>query len=77
MQAYLKRMQEPETQRLYKTRSEIGEFPQLWIKGLWKLRSFCVRGLHNAAKEALWLVMAYNIQQWARLKWLPKLAAQC
>ena len=74
MQAYLQRMEKPEVQRLYKTRSEIGEFPQLWIKGLWKLRSFCVRGLQNVAKEALWFAMAYNIQQWARLKWLPNAA---
>lgn len=74
MQAYLKRMQRPETQQLYKKRSEVAEFPHLWIKGRWKLRRFSVRGQAKAATEAIWAAMAYNIEQWVRLRWLPALA---
>lgn len=74
MRAYLERMQQPETQALYKRRSEVAEFPNLWIKSLWGLRRFSLRGKLKATKEAIWAALAYNIQQWTRLKWLPAAA---
>ena len=74
MQAYLERMQQPETQALYKKRSEVAEFPNLWIKSYWGLRRFSLRGKAKAGKEAIWAALAYNIQQWTRLKWLPAAA---
>jgi transposase len=74
MQAYLERMERPETQRLYKRRKEVGEFPQLWMKGIWGLRRFSVRGLVKVGREAMWAGLAYNIQQWIRLRWKPRFA---
>jgi transposase len=74
MQAYLKRMQQPEIEQLYKRRKEVGEFPQLWMKGLWGWRRFSVRGLVKVGREAMWAALAYNIQQWIRISWKPRLA---
>jgi hypothetical protein len=47
----------------------------MWWKGTWKWRRFAVRGLVKTAKEALWLAIAYNVQQWIRLCWRPQLEA--
>jgi transposase len=71
MQAYLKRMQQPEIRHLYKKRSEVGEFPNVWIKSHWGLRQFSVWGKVRTAKEAIWAALAYNVQQWTRLRWSP------
>ena len=68
MQAYHRRMAQPAMQALYKTRAERAEFPNLWIKGYWKIRRFSVRGLAKAAKEALWYAISYNLQQWIRIQ---------
>jgi hypothetical protein len=41
----------------------------LWLKeklGMWK---FGVRGLQKVRSEVLWACLAYNIQQWFRLRW--------
>ncbi len=65
---YLARMKRPETQALYRRRCEIAEFPQLWAKGVKHWRRFSVRGVFKAGLEALWVVLAYNLSQWARLK---------
>jgi|SRR5215471_6264395 len=74
MQEYLQRMQRPETQTLYKRRKEVGEFPQMWMKGLWGLRRFSVRGLIKVGREVVWAALAYNIQQWIRTAWKPRFA---
>jgi hypothetical protein len=37
---------------------------ELRIKGDWKLCRFSVRGLKNVAKEAIWMVLAFNFSQW-------------
>ena len=71
MQSYLHRMSQPDTQQLYKKRSEVAEFPNLWIKSYWRLRRFSLRGKIKVAKEAIWAALAYNIQQWIRLRWSP------
>jgi transposase len=77
MQEYLARMKRPEIQALYKKRSEVAEFPHLWMKSVKKWRRFSVRGLTKAGMEALWAALAYNAAQWARLRKLgnPEAAA--
>ena len=69
MQVYLERMKQPEAHSLYRKRSEVAEFPHLWIKSYWGLRRFTLRGKAKATKEVIWAALAYNVQQWARLKW--------
>jgi hypothetical protein len=68
-------METAEAQQLYRRRSEVAEFPHMWWKGTWKWRRFSVRGLAKAAKEALWLAIAYNVQQWIRLRWRQQFEA--
>jgi hypothetical protein len=68
MRAYLERMEQPEIQQLYKKRSEVAEFPHLWTKAIRGLKRFRVRGLAKVAKEAIWMALAYNFQQWMRLR---------
>jgi len=73
MRDYLARMKRQAVKKLYKKRSEIAEFPHLWIKGVKRLRRFSIRGLVKVGIEALWIALAYNISQWIRLR--PLLAA--
>jgi hypothetical protein len=68
MQEYQTRMKQTETKELYRTRSEIAEFPQLWFKGVKDLRRFSVRGLKKAETEAKWIAFAYNVTQWMRVQ---------
>lgn len=68
MKQYLKRMKQPATKELYARRSEIAEFPHLWIKAVKRWRRFSVRGAVKAGIEALWVALAYNIAQWIRLR---------
>lgn len=69
MESFQRRMETVEAQQIYSRRSEVAEFPHMWWKGTWKWRRFTVRGLAKAGKEALWLAIAYNVQQWIRLYW--------
>jgi transposase len=73
MKAFAKRMKEPAQKELYKRRSEVAEFPHMWMKAVKKLRRFTVRGLVKTGMEALWMALSYNIDQWLRLR--PALAA--
>jgi hypothetical protein len=75
MQSFQRRMETAEAQQLCHRRGEVAEFPHMWWKGTWKWRRFAVRGLVKTAKEALWLAIAYNVQQWIRLCWRPQLEA--
>ena len=52
----------------------IAEFPHAWIKEKIGLRQFHLRGLLKVGMEALWACLTYNIQQWIRLCWRPRLA---
>jgi transposase len=72
---HLERMRKPETKELYKRRKVVAETPHLWWKELFEWRRFSVRGLAKAAKEVLWLGLAYNFRQWARLRYVPALQA--
>lgn len=74
MKAYLERQQQPAIQELYKTRKAVAEFPQLRFKGNWGFRQFSVRGLAKVNGEAIWIALAYNVSQWFRLSWMPRLA---
>jgi hypothetical protein len=51
----------PETQKIYRQRSEVAETPHLWMKAKYGLRQFHVRGLVEVGQEALWVALTYNI----------------
>jgi hypothetical protein len=68
---FRKKMQTDEAKAIYKTRAQVAEFPNLWIKTKFGLRQFSVRGLANVRTESLWAAFTYNIQQWTRLRWRP------
>jgi hypothetical protein len=65
-------MQTDIARAIYKTRSQIAEFPHLWIKAKLGLRQFRVRGLPKVRMEARWAALTYDIQQWIRLRWRPQ-----
>lgn len=68
------RMQSPGAKEIYKIRGRVAEFSNAWIKEKIGLRQFRVRGLVKVRTEAVWACLTYNIQQWIRLCWKPKLA---
>jgi hypothetical protein len=72
MQSFQRRMETADARQIYNRRSEVAEFPHMWWKGTWKWRRFSVWGLAKAGKEALWLAITYNVQQWIRLSWIPQ-----
>jgi len=65
-------METPEAKVLYKKRGQVAEFPHLCVKERFGLRRFSVRGLAKVKIEALWVCLAYNIQEWIRLCWRPQ-----
>lgn len=67
--AFRDKMQTEEARTIYKTRSQIAEFPNLWMKTKLGLRQFRVRRLAKVCLESLWAALTYNIQQWIRLIW--------
>ena len=75
MKEYLARMKQREVQQLYQKRSEVGEFPNLWMKAAKGWRRFSVRGLAKARMEAMWMALAYNIAQWMRCRTTREAAA--
>ena len=75
VQAFRAKMQSEPAKQIYRTRSEVAEFPNAWIKEKLGLRKFRLRGLSKTGMEAVWCCLTYNIQQWIRLRWMPKLAA--
>ena len=72
--AYVAKMQTAEAQAAYRRRGPVAEFSNLWLKAKLGLRQFRVRGLRKARCEVLWACLTYNIQQWYRLRWKPRLA---
>ena len=62
-------------QQIYKKRGPVAEFPNAWIKEKLGIRKFRLRGMAKAKTEAMWGAFTYNVQQWIRLSWLPKLVA--
>lgn len=65
--AFRTKMQTDEARAIYKTRSHIAEFSNLWIKTKLGLRQFRVRSLTKVGLESLWAALTYNVQQWIRL----------
>jgi len=74
VEQFRQKMQTSEAQKIYRQRAAVAEFPNAWIKQKLGLRRFRLRGLAKVSCEALWACLTYNIQQWIRLCWLPKLA---
>jgi transposase len=74
IQAFREKMQTDAARAIYRQRSQVAEFPNLWVKAKLGLRQFRVRGLRKVRLEALWAALTYNIQQWIRLCWRPKSA---
>lgn len=74
VRSFRERMERPEARAIYRQRSEVAEFPNAWLKQKLGLRQFRLRGLVKVGLEVLWGCLTYNIQQWIRLRWLPKLA---
>ncbi len=72
---YMAKMQTEEARAAYGRRGPVAEFSNLWLKTKLGLRQFCVRGLKKARCEVLWACLTYNIQQWFRLRWKPRLSA--
>ena len=65
-----------EARAIYKTRAQVAETPNLWIKEKFKLRQFRVRGLAKVEMEALWACLTYNIRVWMRLCWRKAVVVQ-
>lgn len=72
--AFRAKMETSEAKAIYKQRGRVAEFPNLCLKQRFGLRQFSVRGLKKVNVEAIWVKLTFNVQQWIRLCWMPKLA---
>ncbi|HYN24758.1 MAG TPA: IS1182 family transposase [Pyrinomonadaceae bacterium] len=68
------KMEGEAAKNIYKERGETAEFPNAWLKDKINLRQFRVRGMVKVEMEAIWASLTYNVQQWIRLRWRPRLA---
>lgn len=71
---FAEKMETEAAKAVYRQRGAVAEFPNAWIKEKLGLRQFRLRGLVKVGLEVLWAALTYNIQQWVRLSWQPKLA---
>jgi transposase len=71
VKAFRAKMQTDEAKQIYRTRAQVAEFPNAWIKEKLGLRRFRLRGSRKVHIEAVWACLTYNIQQWIRLSWRP------
>lgn len=71
--ALAEKMKTEQAKAIYKQRAPVAEFPNLWIKEKLGLRQFRLRGLQKVRTETLWACLTYNVQQWIRLSWHPRL----
>jgi transposase len=67
--AFVEKMQTEAAKAIYRTRAAVAEFPHAWLKAKIGLRQFRVRGLKKVRAEMIWACLAYNLQQWVRLRW--------
>lgn len=67
------KMETEAAKEIYKKRGAVAEFPHLCIKDRFGLRRFSVRGLVKVNVEGLWVALTFNVQQWMRLSWKPRL----
>jgi transposase len=75
VKAFIAKMQTEEAKQIYRQRPQVAEFVNAWIKDKLGLRQFRLRGLAKVQVECLWAGLTYNIQQWIRLCWRPRVAA--
>jgi len=75
IQAFRAKMKTDEAKTLYRTRAQIAEFPNAWIKDKLGLRQFRLRSRIKVRTETVWACLTYNIQQWLRLSWRPMVLA--
>jgi hypothetical protein len=61
---FRRRMEKPEMKALYRTRAQLSEFTNAWIKEKMRFRQFSLRGLVKVTMEAIWVAMAYNFCRW-------------
>jgi transposase len=73
IQRFDTKMQTAAAKLLYKKRSQLAEFPNLWLKEKFKFRRFSVRGRIKARAEAFLHALTYNLQRLLRIQ--PALAA--
>jgi len=73
---FRQKMQSERAREIYKTRAQVAETPNLWIKAKFGLRQFSVRGLAKVGMEALWACLTYNIRVWMRLCWRKAVVVQ-
>lgn len=73
---FRQKMQSERAREIYKTRAQVAETPNLWIKAKFGLRQFSVRGLVKVGMEALWACLTYNIRVWMRLCWRKAVVVQ-
>jgi len=75
VQAFRAKMQTEDAKQIYRSRAEVAETPNAWIKEKFGLRRFRLRGLGKVRFEVGWACLTYNIMQWLRLSWKPQQAA--
>jgi hypothetical protein len=61
MQAFQERMATEAARAAYKRRSQICEFPNLYLKESARLRRFHVTELRKAQTEVLWVALTFNM----------------
>lgn len=66
--SFKEKMDTEEAKQIYRQRSEIAEFPNLWFKSKNKIRQFYLRGLAKVGIEVKWVALAYNIHHLLRLR---------
>ena len=71
---FRQKMETEPAQQAYRQRGAVAEFPNAWIKAKIGLRQFRLRGLAKVRMELFWACLTYNVQQWIRLCWRPRLA---
>lgn len=74
LESFRNKMSDPQVQKLYKKRAALAEFPFAWMKSKLGLVRFHLRGLAKVTMEVLWASLTYNIKQWIRLTWNPRLS---
>lgn len=74
--AYRAKVVTDEARAIYRTRSQVAEFPNLWLKAKHGLRQFRLRGRAKVLMESIWAALTYDIQQWIRLCWLKRTLLQ-
>jgi hypothetical protein len=64
-------METDQAKEIYKLRSRFSEFPFAWIKEVFGLRRFHLRGKIKSLIELTWAVLTFNVLWYIRLKKLP------